>query len=59
MDMKNGNAAVTITTKNKVGVQPSRYRSKSIDGLTKGKVACLSFSSVKMATIRVFFLPQK
>ena len=37
MNAKNGDAAVTITTKNKVGVRPSRYRSKSIDGLTKGK----------------------
>ena len=33
---KNGDAAVTITTKNKVGVHLSHYRSKSIDGLTKG-----------------------
>ena len=36
MHAKNGDAGVTITTKNKVGVHPSRYRSKSIDGLTKG-----------------------
>ena len=36
MHAKNGGAGVTITKKIKVGVHPSRYRSKSIDGLTKG-----------------------
>ena len=36
MHAKNGDAGVTIITKNKVGVHPSCYRSKSIDGLTKG-----------------------
>ena len=36
MHAKNGDAVVTITTKNKVGVHLSRYRLKSIYGLTKG-----------------------
>ena len=36
MHAKNGDAAVTITTKNKVGEHPSRYRSKSNNGIPKG-----------------------
>ena len=35
MHAKNGDAVVTITTENRVGVHLSRYRWKSIDGLTK------------------------
>ena len=44
MHTKNGDAAVTITTKNKVEVHLniSRCRSKSIDGLTKVNVALVT-----------------